>query len=78
MSDSLDAANEPMWAEWLRRNYRTLLLFFLLLLFMALYLMRRLMRIEDPTQTEFLNDCAKICLGAVIGVLSERAISNDK
>lgn len=61
-----------MWSEWLRQNYRVLLLFFLLLLFISLYLIRRLMRVEDSVQTEFLNDCAKITLGAVLGVLSER------
>lgn len=61
-----------MWAQWTRDNYRVLLLFFLLLLFFGVYALRRTMHWDDPVQLEFVNDCAKITLGAVIGVLSQR------
>ena len=61
-----------MWAQWARDNYRVLLLFLLLLLFFAVYGFRRATGLNDPAQLEFLNDCAKITLGALIGVLSER------
>lgn len=61
-----------MWGEWLRANYRPLLLCLILLIFLGLHVARRVLRIEDAAQLEFLNDCTKITLGAVIGVLSER------
>lgn len=65
-----------MWAQWVRDNYRVLLLFLLLLLFFGVYGFRRAMNLNDPAQLEFLNDCTKITLGAVIGVLSERTERN--
>ena len=61
-----------MWAQWARDNYRVLLLFFLLLLLFGAYAFRRTMNFNDPAQLEFVNDCFKITLGALIGVLSER------
>lgn len=62
-----------MWGEWLRREYRILLLVLVFLLLLGVYGLRRSFPTTSSVQIDFLNDATNLVLGALIGVLSERA-----
>lgn len=66
-----------MWGAWFRENYRVLLLVAIFLVLVGLHVWRRIVG-PDATQTEFWNDATNLVLGALLGVLTERALGGKK
>lgn len=62
-----------MWGDWLRREYRILILVMVFVLLLGVYGLRRTFPSGSSVQIDFLNDATNLVLGALIGVLSERA-----
>jgi hypothetical protein len=64
---------EGPWGPFLRENFPIFGAFIVLLLFIVIYVARRLLPgVADPTQLEFLNDCTNIVLGALMGMLTQK------
>jgi hypothetical protein len=64
---------EGPWGPFFRENFPIFAAFLVLLLFVALYVARRLMPgASDPSQLQFLNSCSNIVLGALMGMLTAK------
>jgi hypothetical protein len=68
-----DPKPEGPWPVFFRENFPIFGAFVVLLLFISLYVIRRLLPgVADPTQLEFLNDCTNIVLGGLMGMLTQK------
>jgi hypothetical protein len=64
---------EGPWGPFFRENFPIFGAFIVLLLFIVIYVARRLMPgAADASQLEFLNDCTNIVLGALMGMLTQK------
>jgi hypothetical protein len=64
---------EGPWGPFFREHFPIFGAFIVLLLFLVIYVARRLMPgVADPSQLEFLNDCTNIVLGALMGMLTQK------
>lgn len=64
-----------MWGAWVREHYRVFLLVAIFLLLVGLHVWRRFAG-GDAAQTEFWNDATNLVLGALLGMLTERALGD--
>jgi hypothetical protein len=65
--------SEGPWGPFFRENFPIFGAFIVLLLFIVIYVARRLMPgAADPSQLEFLNSCTNIVLGALMAMLTAK------